>query len=130
MHIFICIYTKKRSILIIDNIVCMSCFKSESLGTRQPINVIFFREDHLSYFDLSSFVSKSLGRVEASELFPIQIVMFTNVVLIDFFFGLSCWQDFIDIASNVYRLQKLIAQFLNLWLHSHPTLSSPSFSEP
>lgn len=130
MHIFICIYTKKRSIWIIDNVVCMSCFKSEPLGTRQPINVIFFREDHLSYFDLSSFVSKSLGRVEASELFPIQIVMFTNVVLIDFFFGLSCWQDFIDIASNVYRLQKLIAQFLNLWLHSHPTLSSPSFSEP
>ena len=89
-------------------------FKSEPLGTRQPINMIFFREDHVSYFELSSFVSKSLGRGEASKLFSVLIVMFTNVVLINLLFGLSCWQDFIDIASNINRIHKLIAQFLNL----------------
>lgn len=65
-------------------------------------------------FELSSFVSKSLGKGEASELFSILIVMFTNVVLINLLFGLSCWQDFIDIASNINRIHKLIAQFLNL----------------
>lgn len=126
MYIYICIYTKKAKHIEYIKCCIYVMFKSGPLGTTQPINMISFKEDHLSYFELSSFVSKSLGRGEASELFLILIVMFTNVVLINLLFGLSCWQDFIDIASNINRIHKLIAQFLNLWFSQS---SRPVFSK-
>lgn len=69
----------------------MCIFSELTIGTRQPINVVFPWKDHVSPSQLLSLAVVLCGGLRPRGLSCIRVGLFVGVILGQVLFGQSCW---------------------------------------